>query len=72
MNGWRARLIRRLGGVVPGEGSSFVVDAHWERSEELRPDRLGPDEDLIRDEDPTWKPPPDAVADPWRPRSILG
>lgn len=67
---WREMLIRRLGGVVP-ERQSFVVDADIERSEELRVDRLGPTEDDLIQEDPTWTPPPDAQADPWRPESTL-
>ena len=29
--------------------SSFTIEAHIERSEELRPDRLGPTEDDIQD-----------------------
>jgi hypothetical protein len=44
-------------GVVRDLQRSFVVDATWERSEELRVDRLGPE-----DKD---------IEDPERPSSIL-
>jgi len=45
-----------LAGVVP-RGHSFVIEADWERAEELRVDRLGPD-----DQD---------IVDPERPESTL-
>lgn len=28
---------------------TFVMDAVWNRTEELRPDRLGPDETVVQD-----------------------
>ena len=38
-------------------GGSFVVVAQWERSEELRPDRLGPsEEDLDHIPEDQWRP----------------
>lgn len=40
---------------------TYVMEAQWERSEELRPERLGPSQDDI-----------DLVQDPWRPRRSLG
>jgi hypothetical protein len=42
---------------------SSVVEAEWERSEELRPDRLGPGPDDIEDPIPV---------DPFRPSRTLG
>ena len=38
------------GGVVPGR--SFNVDTEWDRSEELRTDRLGPSQDDVKVDDP--------------------
>lgn len=62
-------LLRRLGRVDrPG---SFILNAQVDRVEELRADRLGPNEDDIIAEDPTWRPPPPARRDPWRPTSTL-
>lgn len=66
MSAWRDWLIDRLGGTRPR--GSYVVDAEWERSEELRVDRHGPTEEMIKREDPTWQPPLDAE----RPSSTLG
>jgi len=44
---------------------SFVMDVEWQRSEELRPDRLGPTDDDIRD--------PERVrVERWRPTRSLG
>jgi ribosome biogenesis protein Tsr3 len=37
-------LLRRRG--------SFVIEAQWERAEELRTDRLGPSEDDVQNTDP--------------------
>jgi len=37
-----------LAGVVPPRGS-FVLEANWDRAEELRVDRLGPEEKDIED-----------------------
>lgn len=46
----RARvLIRRVIEKPRKREGSFVVEASIERSEELRPDRLGPTEDDIQD-----------------------
>jgi hypothetical protein len=67
MERWRQRLIEALGGVVPEEKSTFVVDALIQRSEELRVDRLGPGED---DLDPDGDQP--VRIDPWRPVNTLG
>lgn len=64
-----AWLAKRL--TTPPRGT-VVVDAEWVRSEELRPDRLGPDEDDIIDSDPMWRPPMGARRDPWRPTNSLG
>lgn len=60
----REWLLRLLGGVTP---TRFVgtVQAEFERAEELRPDRLGPDEDALMREG--WK-----ARDPWRPKNTLG
>jgi ribosome biogenesis protein Tsr3 len=33
-------------------GGSFVVEAQWERAEELRVDRLGPTDDEVKNSDP--------------------
>lgn len=64
---WKRRIITALGGVVPDEKQSFVMDADMERAEELRVDRLGIDEnDLMGDREPFI---PD---DPWRPATTLG
>jgi len=64
---WKAKLIRALGGVVPGQ-ATFVVDAQIERTGELRPDRLGPDEAALMGEDREKFVPP---VDPWRPSTTL-
>lgn len=41
-----------VAGVVPSAGS-FVLEADWERAEELRQDRLGPtDKDVTLPDDP--------------------
>jgi hypothetical protein len=50
--GLRRKWWTRRGGVVkPG---TFVMDTEWHRSEELRPDRLGPDEyDIVDPERPS-------------------
>jgi hypothetical protein len=59
-------LISRLGHEVR-RGSS-VNEATWERTEELRVDRLGPTDDDLVASDPSWKPPPGLV----RPSRTLG
>lgn len=59
-------LIRILTRTAAKSGGSFVVDAEFERSEELRPDRLGLTGDMMVDEG--WKPPHDE----WRPSTTLG
>lgn len=64
---WKKRLIRSLGGVVPGEKSTVIVQAEVERTEELRVDRLGPSEDDLEGERESF-----ANRDPWRPSSTLG
>lgn len=51
---------RRKRGVV----RSSVAEVDWERVEELRPDRLGPNESDIQPVDETRE-------DPWRPRRNL-
>lgn len=43
---------------------SFVSEVEWHRNEELRPDRLGPSQDDVKDAEP--------VRDPWRPVRSLG
>lgn len=45
---WRSRLIRWLGGVEPVKRRSYVAEVKWSRCEELRADRLGLTEDIIR------------------------
>jgi hypothetical protein len=45
---WKRRIIERLGGVVPENLGSFTMDAVISRTEELRPDRLGPSEDDVQ------------------------
>jgi hypothetical protein len=57
---WRDIVMQAFGGGVERVRGPFVMDAEWERCEELRPDRLGPSEDTLRDEDE------------WRPRTTLG
>lgn len=44
---WKRRIIERLGGVVPEDPGTFVMDSEIRRVEELRPDRLGPDPDDV-------------------------
>lgn len=61
----RWRFWRRGGVVQPSKGT-FVQDVTWHRSEELRPDRLGPDEDDINDDRKAIR-----DKDPWRPRRTL-
>jgi len=54
---------RRSAGVVPP--TTFVMEAEWLRSEELRPDRLGPSQDDVED--------PERVRiERWRPSRTLG
>lgn len=61
----RFLALRRSGRKVPIErAGSFVADVEWKRSEELRPDRLGPSQDDVTDSE--W------VRDPWRPGRTLG
>lgn len=55
--------VNRTGGVVPPRVT--VADAEWERAEELRPDRLGPDTQDISPADET-------ISDPLRPGKSLG
>jgi hypothetical protein len=50
-------------GVVQPQGT-FVMDIEWERSEELRPDRLGPSQDDVED-------PEKVRVERWRPRRTL-
>lgn len=64
---WKRRIITRLGGVVPEEKKTFVMDAQMERAEELRVERLGlSEEDLVGEREPF------VPADPWRPATTLG
>lgn len=64
MNILRKIFRRRNAGVVPTPGT-YVMDIEWERSEELRPDRLGPSEDDVED--------PERVRiEKWRPNRTLG
>ncbi len=65
---WKRRIIVRLGGVVPDEKQTFVMEAQMERAEELRVDRLGPSEDDLVGEREPFVPP----NDPWRPATTLG
>lgn len=63
---WLRDLFAR---TTPAERrKSFVADVTWERSEELRPERLGPGPDDIDEKDETFEVP----LDPWRPRKSLG
>lgn len=64
---WRVR--RMLGWDKPKapveKDPPVIMDVEWERSEELRPDRLGPDDRDIVD--------PERVStERWRPRRTLG
>lgn len=43
-----ARLVAQLR-RKPIERKTYVMDVEWKRSEELRPDRLGPSQDDIQD-----------------------
>jgi hypothetical protein len=68
---WMRFLALRRAGVPKEKASrvlepgSFVMDAQWERSEELRTDRLGPSVDDIED--------PERVrVERWRPQRGLG
>ena len=50
--------------VIPVKaGHTYVMQAEWRRTEELRPDRLGPGENDLTDE---------VRVDPWRPQRTLG
>jgi len=44
-----------IAGVVPPRGS-FVLEANWERAEELRMDRLGPTEEDVKMPDDSERP----------------
>lgn len=68
MKAWLLALLNRR--VV--RQRTFVADVEWHRSEELRPDRLGPSEDDLAESDSAWRPPKDAARDPWRPKNTLG
>ena len=60
----REAVIRWLGGE--SKSRTFVMDSEFHRSEELRVDRLGPDEDDLNGQ------PREAFPyDPWRPRRTL-
>jgi hypothetical protein len=59
-------IFRRRAGKSPqaGVGGTFVMEAEWERSEELRTDRLGPSQDDVEN--------PERVrVERWRPRRTL-
>jgi hypothetical protein len=57
---WRNRKQRE-----PERPATFVMDVEWKRSEELRPDRLGPTQEDVEN--------PERVdAERWRPRRSLG
>jgi hypothetical protein len=58
---WVKRMLIRWLGDQPRR--TEVVEAEWHRSEELRPDRLGPSTDEVQ----AW-----IREDPWRPRNTLG
>lgn len=61
----RFLALRRAGKKVPIErAGTYVGEIEWHRSEELRPDRLGPTQDDVQD--------PEPVRDPWRPQRTLG
>lgn len=60
----KERLLRWLG-FIPSTKFIGTTQAEFERCEELRPDRLGPDEETLMREG--WK-----ERDPWRPRNTLG
>lgn len=69
--GWRRFLALRRAGVPKDQAAraldtgTFVMDAEWNRSEELRPERLGPSVDDIED--------PERVrVERWRPAKGLG
>jgi hypothetical protein len=60
---WLRDLFKRRQKPVGGSGT-YVMDVEWHRSEELRPDRLGPSQEDVPD--------PVQVRDPWRPSRTLG
>jgi hypothetical protein len=64
---WREIVVSLLGGELK-RSRSFTTEATIERSEELRPNRLGPTEDMLIQDDPEFTPPPDL----WRPKTTLG
>lgn len=51
----------------PPEPRTFVTDADWDRSYRYFPGELT--EDVIKTDQPDWKPPPGATRDPWRPNN---
>lgn len=65
MRRWR---FWRRGGVEPRDlsngGRTFMMDAEWVRSEELRPDRLGPGPDDVVN-------PERVKVERWRPKRTL-
>jgi hypothetical protein len=64
MNLLRSIFRRRSRGVDRTPGT-YVMEAAWERSEELRPDRLGPSQDDVED-------PERVQVERWRPSRSLG
>ena len=56
---WRRQL--RNDPLTRSSGGTFVIPANWDRTEELRPDRLGPTEDDVQ-----------PLHDPERPVRTLG
>lgn len=59
------RQIFRRRNADTSERGTFVMDAQWSRTEELRPDRLGPSHDDVQGSEKVR-------ADPWRPARTLG
>lgn len=67
---FRDRIRRWWQGTTPRR---FVgtADAIWERDPTLSVDQWTEERRMTLD-DPTWTPPPEAMEDPWRPRTTLG
>lgn len=47
--GWLKDFLLRRTTPTSKAGQTYVMDIEWERSEELRPDRLGPTQQDVQD-----------------------
>lgn len=70
--GWGllARIKELFGEEEPPPPVTRVVDADWDRSYRYFPGELT--EEVIKQDQPDWTPPPGAKKDPWRPKDSLG